>query len=434
MTHEQRIYLCRSGFVLFCLCPTLYLAVWIACFTPRRLSSAQTVALEEQISRQLGLDVDIGRVSFPRRSIALLEDVRLGDPETGAEVAHCRSLEAAQTDHGLVLLAESPQIRIESLGAVWETANRRILLRRVHLDQRVRFIARSITLVSGAGDLPPQAETFIDFECLLEQESDRAEVALQLRREDTDLADLATFKASREKEPHGAVTRIEFNNARSTPLPCWALAEHLPAVKHLGGRAEFQGRATLSFKPSGWSGEIDGRLTQVDLESLVSRRFPHKLTGEAEIATYHSARFEDGRLIEASGVLNSDGGVVSTGLLRAAAELFPVSAIEPAAEVAPYDRLSIGFTISQGGLMLSGNCDPPGVFLRDVSGPLLVERSRQASPVVSLVRMLAPISDVQVPATQETEPLLRALPIPSYASPLDQREQPAGATLPAEAR
>ncbi|QDU98473.1 hypothetical protein [Lignipirellula cremea] len=419
MSQEQRQFLCRGGFLLFCLGPTVYFSLWLLLLVPARLSPQGTADWEREISLQLGLSVELGRVSFPSSSRVLVEDLLLRDPETGLEVARAQSMEIATTDHGLVLLAESPEVRVEALAAAWESAERRILFRRTRLQDRVHLLARRITFVAPTrpGE-PVQTETFVDFECRLEQLADRAEISLQLRRRDVELTELATFRASRQPGVAGeTVTQIDFNNARSTPLPCWVLARHVPALANLGEKAEFQGQASLVLTPTSWQGEIDGRLTQIELERLVTQQFPHKLSGTAEIITYHPARFENGRLIEASGVLNSPGGVVGHELLRAAAEMFPIEVARQIPAQAPYDQLSVGFAISQAGLTLSGNCSAAGVLLRDVSGPLLVERARTASPVISLVRMLAPISELQVPATQETEPLLRALPIPSYATP-----------------
>jgi len=63
----------------------------------------------------------------------------------------------------------------------------------------------------------------------------------------------------------------------------------------------------------------------------------------------------------------------------------------------------------------------PGTMLADRYGPLLGEPASQPQPVAALLQALVPGSAVRVPATSETDWLMRRLPLPK-AVPLGQSE------------
>jgi hypothetical protein len=179
--------------------------------------------------------------------------------------------------------------------------------------------------------------------------------------------------------------------------------------------------------PGGWDGDVEGIFSQVDLEQLVTYRFPHKLSGVAQV-TLNRAKFRNGRLVDAAGSLISQGGTVSRSLIDASVEslrLRPSQRLdELTASPCPYQQLAFGFTINAEGLAISGNCDAAGMLLADARGALLSDSKQTNLPVVALLRTLVPQSEVQVPATKETDALLHALPTPPISPPPDQNARP----------
>ncbi|MCR9120446.1 MAG: hypothetical protein NXI22_26220, partial [bacterium] len=137
--------------------------------------------------------------------------------------------------------------------------------------------------------------------------------------------------------------------------------------------------------------------------------------GRAELILDPPAKFRRGRLIEATGVLQSPRGVIGRELLKAAGDQLGLNWKRDSGRNGGYTELAMGFRITTDGLSLTGLCQTAGALVVDAGGPLLTEQDRQPVPVVNLVNALVPSSDVQVPATEETSPLLRALPIPSVA-------------------
>ena len=66
------------------------------------------------------------------------------------------------------------------------------------------------------------------------------------------------------------------------------------------------------------------------------------------------------------------------------------------------------------GLRLQGRCASPqyGTILTDRRGAVLVEPKLRCQPVLGLIRALVPQSELQVPATRQTDWLIRHLPVP----------------------
>ena len=207
------------------------------------------------------------------------------------------------------------------------------------------------------------------------------------------------------------------------------LAGPLDMAHHLGPHAQFRGSIWATETPDGWEGEMSGQFIEVDLQSLVSEQFPHRLSGPAEI-TIQNARIHHGRLEEASGMLTAGPGVISRSLLTAALENLHCTAGDAAAKVAAleqYEQLAFAFTIDASGLTLRGQCPAKrGAILTSRDGALLSE-SAAAVPVVSLLRTLVPQSEVQAPATRESAWLISRLPVPEIVPPTEKPPELAAA-------
>ncbi len=427
MPSIHRLFLCRVGFLLFCLLPTLATGAWILCFRPVVYSASQIEQWEQQVSREIGMQVELGRVSLQSGGVLLVEDVKISEPETGAVVATARTLQLAQTEEGYILLASYPQVRNSQFASIWELAHIRLLRKQFVFDQPVHLLAQRMTVIEEQGS-GQRAETFTDFECHLEQQPNKTSITVEFRRDATAFAQRAVFKAVRESAISDGKKEITTRwtlDTNATPLPCWIVAGQAPSLKPLGPQCEFRGRVWGQRTAAGWQGEVGGEFHQVDLERLVTYRFPHRLSGIATLTLSQPARFRDGRLVEAGGILESEGGAIGRGLLEAAASSLPLKVVRDTPKNAAYSQLNVGFHIDTSGVRLSGLCTPRDTraLVVDTRGPLLVEATQDASPVVALVRALVPLNEVQVPATQETEPLLQALPIPSVA-PRETRTPP----------
>jgi hypothetical protein len=182
-------------------------------------------------------------------------------------------------------------------------------------------------------------------------------------------------------------------------------------------------------QPSGWRGEVRGVFRQVDLEQVVTRQFPHKLSGSANLSLQR-CRLAAGRITEMTGRLESDGGVVSRSLLDAAEQALGLRQHTRSSDAAllRYQQLDVAFQLDRSGLVLTATL-PDRALLRDGHGPLLSQRGEGIRSSVDLVHLLVPRAETQVPATRETAALLRTLPLPRVSMPAATAERASYAPL-----
>jgi hypothetical protein len=416
MSNRSRGILCRAAFLTFCLLPTLALAGWIVneriiavAASPVVETDARPLA-EAELSRLLGLAVTLDRISYVGGA-TVLEGMTIADPETGARIAQVPVLEMARGDNGLVMTATRPEIDAERWPALWETLHNRVLRERGEKMPPIDLTASQATLVSGA---PERSPTFTGVQVRLES----GKASIEFRLAGAESSQPARFAANRDRSASPPVTRWELHTGEGD-FPCAFLADHTRWLSHLGEKCAFNGSLWCEEAAEGWRGEAIGRLNHVDLDRLVSDCFPQVLSGEANI-TLNRAEFANSRLRAATGAVEAGPGTIGRRLLGAAYEHLglrnsPQIADAVPGEFARYGRLKLGFAIDETGLQLSGACDGEGTILSLENDPLarLFDQPRQVVPVVSLIRVLAPASDFQVAASQETEALLRVLPLPA---------------------
>jgi hypothetical protein len=409
-----------AGFLFLCLAPTILVAGW--CVARHLPGHAAREA--DRLGRLLGFEVALGGLRHPRPGVVLYEGLELADPETGRPVLRCRLLEAGwvQRDAAqgrqqplLVLIASQPEVEAAALDRLGQVLHRVLQRQSGPAQADVRLVAREVTLRADEN-----SQTLTDVQGGVETSSARAQAEARFR-----LAGVETFGPiririvrDRQATPPAAGFELDTGGAE---VPCGLLAMGLPVLEPLGPQGRFRGYVWASRTAEGWSGEVTGQLLDVDLGRLVTDHFPHRLSGTGQV-TIHSARFHRGRLEEGSGTLVVGRGVISRSLLDAAVEQLGLDAgAEPKAsgDLVPYEQLALAFLINSSGLELQGRCSAAGfgAILVDRYRRLLSEPAVQLQPVVALLRTLVPASEVQVPATRQTDWLMRRLPVPQVVAP-----------------
>jgi len=391
MHDRTRRLLCRLGFLLFCVAPTLAVAARIAVVRSPAYIAVRRAECERRISEALGLAVSVRQVHELLQGVTELDDIVLAEPETGALIARIRHLEFTRQDGQLVVLASQPEIEGLQVWRLWESLHERVL-------RTYRADASGARFYAGEVTISPTLEF--------------REAALQM-------SEPAQLRITRNRQIQPPATRWELNT-RSTALPCSLLADYLGILRNLGEDASFQGAIEAMPTTDGWEGEIAGRFRDVDLDRVTQRlNLRHRLSGAAEIV-FRQATFRGGRLIDAAGDLACNSGVVSRSLLYQAHESLGLVAdsrlLTPQANMlVAFNELKLGFALDKGGVQLTGHCDSagPGVVMTGEGGPLLSNRSPEAVQVTALVRTLAPDTGEQVPANPEAYQLLHVLPIPA---------------------
>jgi hypothetical protein len=361
----------------------------------------------------------------------LYQGVELSDPETAAPLARMRFLETGGSGCTTAWVASQPELDAAQLRDFWQLAERRLretsdsaaTTQLSAAEATLHWPSGSQTLTDvhgqlslpGAGGGPRTAEISFRIAGIDMPEP----IRLLITRERDAAASDANPNGSRLK------TRLELHTSGAA-MPCAMLAVPLGVANRLGTLAKFRGSVWATETAEGWEGELSGQFTDVDLQSLVSEQFPHRLGGTAEI-TVQKARFSRGRLEDAVGTFSSGPGVVSQSLVSAAVEflhLAPTPAGSHAEMLRQYDQLAFAFVVDSAGLTLSGNCSgSPGVVMRLGDGTVLAEAGGPSGPLVALVRTLVPQSEVQVPATRQSDWLIERLPMPQVTLPEGQSPQ-----------
>ncbi len=409
--HElKRRQVCRTAFVLVCLAPTLGAAAW---GVSRRLPG-HVAFYASEMSELLDLGVSLGSVSHPRPGVTLYHDIAFADRETGTQLARVRVLEVDRTVEPVILRAS--QIETEAAHALtaWSAIERQ--LRHGH---KCRLLASEWT---WRGDRVAQTLTDIDVR-LTTTEASR-ELELSFRPAGVEHGEPMTLRVQRKLDSE-VVTRFALDT-KGYAFPIALAAAWSEGLSGFGPRATFQGVVDVESRTAGWGGTLRGELVGIDLDALVTAQLPHTLSGEARVQL-ERARIANGRIVEAKGALTAGPGAIGRSLLVSGGErLKLVSTASGKETMLRYEKLDFGFTVDTQGLLLVGRCTG-GAMLVDANGRALCSPPReQPQPLVGLVQMLVPANQHQVPATLESEWLIRHLPVPAIIAPRTATQSPAG--------
>ncbi len=420
--HETtRRTLCRVAFLALCVAPTIAVLAWAASAN----SSHRESEAENELAAALELAVSIDDVAYPRPGVAIYSGVVLSDGETRRVVAEVERLECVRTDEGTSLIAAHVEADAAQLDRLWNVVDRLLRVRRATRQPPLRFSVERLTLHGAdAGDSVTLSRVGGQLAC--GDEASRAGLRFSLPESPSSEPVQLVVQRSHGADP--LTTRLELRTG-GAPLPLAAVRGVFPALRHLGERADFTGQLWASNSGGDrWSGELIGRLRRVDLDALVARQFPHKLSGEAEI-TLQKLAFADGRATRLVGRFEAGPGVVGRSLIDSAVDSLGMRAANPDVgrendagnDLIAYERLAIGFDVDGQQATIEGTCPSSAdasdaatlCAMRDAFGPLLYEAERPQTSTLGLIRLLVSPGDLEVPATRETDWLLRRLPIPS---------------------
>jgi hypothetical protein len=425
LLHDRtRRRICIGGFFLLCIAPTALTLLWAAA----RHWPGGVEAEARQLSRRLGLEVALDGLRHLRPGLVLYEGLELADPETGQKLLRCRVVEAHWTEAGdcqgqrkpcLVLLASQPQLEAAGVDCLGQLLRRLLQRQGGAAEVDVRLTADSVTVKTAEN-----FQTLTDFQGSIELLPGGVQAQAAFRLAGVEMPNPARVRLLRNRQTVPPASAFELDTGGG-PLPCGLLALGLPELKSLGPRSRLRGyiwaNENCRGRAAGWDGEVTGQLFDLDLERLVSEQFPHKLSGTAQL-TIHSAHFRQGRLEDVNCTLSAGPGVISRSLMDAAvARLSLQRGVPPSrpGELVPYQQLMLALVLDAEGVRLQGRslAGGQGTILADAGGRLLGEPALQRQPVAALLQTLVPQSEVQVPATRQSDWLMRHLPLPRVVPP-----------------
>jgi hypothetical protein len=409
--HElKRRQVCRMAFVLVCLAPTLGAAAW---GVSRRLPG-HVAFYASELSELLDLSVSLGSVSHPRPGVTLYHDVAFTDRETGTQLARVRVLEVDGNSDPIILRASQIEIEAAHVPIAW-----RMVERQLRKGAACRLLASECTLRDSS-----VAQTFTDIDAKLTATGVTRDLNASFRPAGLQRGEPMMLRV--ECEIVSEATKRFMLGTQDYKLPIALVTAWADGLKGFGSRATFQGVIDIKSNNVGWEGTLLGELDHVDLDALVTAQLPHTLSGEARVQL-ERARIANGRIVEAKGTLTAGPGAISRSLLVSGSErLKLVSTAGGKETMLRYEKLDFGFTVDTQGLLLVGRC-PGSAMLVDANTHALCSPPReQPQPLVGLVQMLVPANQHQVPATLESEWLIRHLPMPAIITPRTATQSPAG--------
>jgi hypothetical protein len=424
--HDRtRRWVCFVAFLFSCVLPALIILLCGVFWHWPGYVSAEA----KRLSCQLGLDVSLDGVKYLRPGLARYEGLQLSDPETHQSLLRCRALEAqfsrlpdaeGRRKPSLKLTAWQPEIQAGAAGRLWQLVAEPLELRGELADLDLCLSAATDLILNS----PQSAITLADVQGSIERLTDGSQALLSFRLAETGTAQPTRIRVVRNRQVTPPACGFEVDTGGGA-VPCALLALGVAELKCLGPDARFNGFLWANQSAGGeeplWDGEVAGQFTEIDLDRLVSERYPHKLSGTAQLNNL-SARFQQGRLETGTCTLTAGPGLIGRSLVDAAAAKLSLSQDArslPQGNMVRYQQLSLAAFLDSGGLRLQGRCasSAPGTILSDGRNRLLGEPTVFSQPVAALLQMLVPQSDVQVPAARQTEWLAGHLPVSRAVSP-----------------
>jgi hypothetical protein len=423
MPTKQRVLLCRLGFVLLCVLPTLAVCLWIvgqSTASPVR-EAPDSADWAQILSSRLGLVVECNNCASLDDGTLLLTGLRLLDPETREVLVTSAAITARRDALNWRVEAQGVRIDLADSNRLTAALHERLLCGPASEFCPLSLAARDVLLHSGTHpQTGPHTQTLTTLDATLELAASGPQVLIEcsLPGNESD-AGRARLTISRNRRESTPVTGWEFDTA-GQQWPCWIAAAWFPSVKRLGESAQFTGRASIARAAGGSFGHLSGTLDGVDLDSLVTEQFPHQLSGLGRVEVERAA-IEDGKLVDLRGRLIVESGALGASLLAAAQEhlklRLAVARETEGTQAVVFQRLALAFHHDGRWLRLSSCAElsPPGVILSDRRGPLVEVAAGHTVPATNLLRALVPDNQYQVPATRQTDALVGLLPAPDLA-------------------
>ena len=429
VTRPNRQAAASIALLVLTVIPTAYVA-WTAWSIGR---PGHRREVEVRMGRLLGLQATIQSVRYPQPGEVVYEGVvfRQEEPRSKGliEVARARFVRLRKGDRELAIEAEGLSVRAESpRGAMAQVA---ALLRRSGESdyERVSLTAPSCDLDLGAGVEPYQLREVVG---IFNPDAAGPNIHASYRVVFPGASTRCELTLCRDRTAESVRTTLAFKTMEGLPLPARVLDPFFDTKSWLGFDARVEGALTLRQDGSkDWEAEFEGDLHQIDLEEMVTRRFPnHRLRGKARLAIA-LARWAErpGQgygWVEARGELSAGPGTIGQGLLHALNTEMKfrnaprvARAISAGQTDLDFRALSLAFAMtSDGEIKLKGALGSEfadNLVLAGATSPLAYAPEGAAN-VRGLIKSLFPVTAINhadmVPLTEKSR-LLLCLPVPA---------------------
>ncbi len=277
MHEDTRRRLLRGAFVLCCVLPTVGLLAWSLV----RALPLQARRLERSLGDQLGIDVQLTRLSYPRPHVLVLHGVQLRNRESERLIARLGDIHATNSPAGWQLRLSRVEAEAEELGTLWRVLHDRLLPAR-SLDHDLA----QVTCQQLALDLDGQPLSLHRLGWTRADDPSAHHSFLEFHLEDQAEGPPISVRLVRHREQGSHRTQVVLDTS-SQQLPTRLLSTLVNRPSRLPSR--MRGRLTITWEPSPWHAEFRGQLMDIPLSSLASDWVPCAVGGDAQLEIEHAA-------------------------------------------------------------------------------------------------------------------------------------------------
>ncbi len=299
----QRL-LCRAGFLLFAVGPTLIiLGSWLWSIMP--WTEYWTLhSWEHSISLSIGADVDIQSVQNYAPNQYRLHDVTLKHPETGNAIATIPSIEFQRGQSNWHLRFYSPSVELDQALILVRAIHQRYLCQPNLAFPTTTCSLRGLTLTSASTVMEP-----IYFESRFQCDQEKSLLQARFDLAKNDGSQPASFAIERLHQT--IVPRTSWSlETQGVEIPSSVLAAFQSQASHLGPDASFRGDIRWEQDELNWRAEIAGLFRKV--------QWSHSSSSEAfsQPLTTHNVRVEhikihNGYWMQVDGLVTAESGSTS---------------------------------------------------------------------------------------------------------------------------
>jgi hypothetical protein len=379
MHESARKLLCRC-LVFFCgFLPTAFTLLWVVWAQTPFSAHYQAVEWQQQISNQLGLDVEVESAVSLSPRLYRLRAMQWKHPETKQRIGLANEVLLTAYDQGCSIEVDSLELVADELSGAMHWIHDQLLCRAATLPINSRIHIQKLRLIQGDRN-HDFADVQLDWKTG-EQQSAIVMKALPLMGEATEKISVQIQRLHDRTEPRTHWHIQSGGNRLESSL----LAAFWWQASKLGVDAGYVGelQAEVSQRQSVW--RLDGRIENLSFDEL-TRSLPQNLAGKGSITSLR-ATIRNEHLVQASGeVAIVGGGSLPRQWLVQASEIFGLRLREEfhntGSTLIHFDQFLCTFDWDMAGLALRGgmtnrigpeNMVITGVIAADGNGPAFAD-------------------------------------------------------------
>lgn len=294
-----------SCFVVLCIFPTfvsLCLAAW-------HNQPGQHAQYEAQLTSLLAVDCSIKKIEHESPGNTLFQEVLFHDLENGELLASVTSLRVTEKSDKLLVIADELQFSVSQLPRIKALVNRLIQDAKRFSNLDLEFQASQVTC-----DLITHRQTFALVSAHWNSTSQQTNLVAEFSLDAKQATEPIQFHVTRLRNEKSNPTWNIALDTKGISLPITYFLDPKISRQWLSNQANFSGAFKFSNASNVWKGSVQGELTSVDLNQLVTENFPHQLTGKTSIVL-NKIMFESGKLKHGEIYFHADQGLIGTSLL-----------------------------------------------------------------------------------------------------------------------